>query len=233
MWRNAWVLLALGTVASSGAVQGPCAVPVWEISFPSPDAQLQGLVEVRGSACLGGDFSFYKFEYQAAAHPNHWVWVFSGDREVVNGILGFWDTTVADHGDGVYDMVLTVVRRDGNFVQTPLRRVVVANAQPLASPTPQGTTTPTLGPGPPGPGTPTATFVIPVPTAVRIEASPIVIGLPTPNPARGGGLSLPDTGPFLRSFLCGAFLAVAAFGAVGAVGILRKRPGTPEAKTRL
>ncbi|MBI2846146.1 MAG: hypothetical protein HYX86_06340, partial [Chloroflexi bacterium] len=98
------LLLLLPTAEAQPLLQSPCSSPVWEVSSPTAGAQLSGVVEIRGSACLAGDFDYYKFEYLPPGGASGWVWVFRGEQEIVNGLLGLWDTRPGSDtfGDGTY-----------------------------------------------------------------------------------------------------------------------------------
>lgn len=225
------VLALLVFVPSAGAAPGgqsPCSSPFWEISSPTAGARLQGTVEIRGSACLAGDFNYYKFEYLPPGGVSGWVWVFNGQQEIVNGLLGLWDTRPGSDtfGDGTYTIRLTVVRRDGNFHETPLRQVLLANQQPVETPTPEGTATPESTSIQ---ETPTP-IIIPQPTVVQVQPTPfpevvVTPGTITPSGDDTGLLTLPDVGSLGIACLSGGVAALLAFGVAGIMIFWRRGSG--------
>ena len=188
--------------------------PIWEITSPRANAQLRGTVEVTGSAYLAGDFSFYKLEYAPASLPGGWIFLLEGRQEVLDGLLGAWDTTTV--ADGTYLLKLTVVHLNSQFQETAPRQVVVANAQPTETATP--TATPEASPEP------TSTIIIEQPTVTRFVITPLATRIATP-PSRDGGLgtaTLPDLSSLFRSFLGGTLVGGAVLAVVGAVFLLRR-----------
>lgn len=211
------LLLAFGGLHLDLSVSGAdprSQNPIWEITSPRANAQLRGTVEVTGSAYLAGDFSFYKLEYAPATVPGGWVFILEGRQEVLDGLLGVWNTATVP--DGTYLLKLTVVHLNSQFQETAPRQVVVANAQPTETATP--TATPEASPEP------TSTIVIEQPTVTRFVITPPPTRIATP-PSRDGGLgtvTLPDASSLFRSFLGGALLGGALLAVVGAVFLLRR-----------
>ncbi|MBX7251556.1 MAG: hypothetical protein K1X50_06185, partial [Candidatus Promineofilum sp.] len=81
----------------------------------------QGQWSVVGSAG-GDDFAYYRLSWFSGLMPEamHLI-VARGETAVADGELGVWDTTLLD--DGLYTLLLTVVRADGTFdeVAIPVR----------------------------------------------------------------------------------------------------------------
>lgn len=223
---------ALLLFALPAEAQSPCSSPQLEISSPTAGALLSGSVEIRGSACLGADFNFYKFEYLPPGGVSGWVWVFNGRQEVVNGLLGVWDTRPGSDtfGDGTYTIRLTIVHRDGNFQETPLRQVILANREAVATatPTPEGSPTPE---GTAGEATPTP-IIIAQPTVVEIQPTPFPGVVVTPAPSNGrddgsGLVALPDLGSLGVACLSGGIAALLGFGLTGFLVIWKRGSGSP------
>lgn len=138
-------------------------------------------------------------------------------KEVIDGLLGSWDTTRVP--DGAYFLRLTVVKLDGNYEQTPPRQVVVANAEPTATPTPTEVPTPIL--------TPTVVLATPTvvviqPTGVRFTPTPILVATRTSLPEIPSSIPLPDMGIVFNSFLFGALVAGALFAFIIIVTLIRR-----------
>ena len=134
------------------------------ITYPPETEVLRGSVQIKGSAVHG---DFWKYELAAAPQgTQNWFNIAAGESQINNGVLGVWDTrTVAD---GPYTIRLRVVRRDGNYDEYYVQKVVVANTAPVATPTPETTPTPTATPTPKPP------------TATPVQLTPEI---PTPTPA--------------------------------------------------
>ncbi len=196
----------------------PQAPPICEITSPAANARLRGVVEVRGSAYLGGNFSFYKLEYSPAEAPDAWVVFATGYKEVVDGVLGSWDTTTVP--DGNYNLLLTAVKGDcANYERTPPRRVVVANAEPTPTPTPTETPTPTTVPTV---VIATPTVLVVQPTVVRPTPAPIPTTTRTGLPGFPEAITLPNMSVVLRYFLFGGLVAGALFIFVGVVFVVKR-----------
>ncbi len=134
------------------------------ITYPPETDILRGPVEIRGSAVHP---DFWKYELSAAPQgTENWFNIVIRETPVENGVLGVWDTrTVAD---GPYSIRLRVVHRDGNYDEYFVRNVIVRNAGPEPTATPQTTPTPTATPTPKPP------------TATPVQITPQI---PTPAPS--------------------------------------------------
>ncbi len=100
------------------------------VSSPEPWAVVgrqespQGQWPVVGSAG-GDDFAYYRLAYFAGLLPEEMQLIVErGETAVEDGELGVWDTTLLD--DGLYTLLLTVVRADGTFDEVAIP-VTVAN----------------------------------------------------------------------------------------------------------
>lgn len=187
------------------------------ITYPPETEALRGVVEIRGTAVHP---EFWKYELAAAPFGTQNYFVITVvEEQVVNGVLGRWDTRSV--GDGPYTLRLRVVRRDGNYDEYFVMRLQVANTEPPPTPTPAATPTPTVTPTPQPPtATPVVlTPVIPTPTPAP-TASPTVTPAVAAVADDGGLLpGVEDLGSLLSrltaAFLRGARLVLLAFLAVG------------------
>ncbi len=136
-------------------------------------------------------------------------------NEVIDGLLGSWDTTRIP--DGSYFLRLTVVKPDGNYERTPLRQVVVVNAEPTVTPTPTETPTPT-----PTVVLFTPTVVVVQPTAVRFTPTPTMVATRTSLPEVPSSITLPDMGIVFNSVLFGALVAGALFAFIIIVNLIKR-----------
>lgn len=217
------LLLSLLLVVSS-RISAAAPLPQeqrYEITSPRPNEQVRGSVEIMGTARLGPQFQFYKVEYASAAQPG--VWTPIGDlhwEERTDARLETWHTTALP--DGTYYLRLTVVKQDGNFVETDPVTVRIANTQPAPTPTPEESPTPT------------PTIVLPTPTTAIVEQPTVIRSRPTATPepeveaspavapGASASVSIPDVGAFVRQFVFGAFVATVIFLFVGVVFLLRR-----------
>lgn len=92
-----------------------------------PWSIVSGLLSITGSA--GGDgFSYYRLAYFPGLLPEAMqTLVARGETPVESAELGAWDTTLVE--DGLYTLLLTVVREDGTFDEVAVP-VTVENARP-------------------------------------------------------------------------------------------------------
>jgi len=153
-----------------------------EITSPSEDEHVSGVVQVMGSAVVP-DFQHYVVEYGIGPDPIGWGLV-AGDRTapVEQGSLADWDTRGLSNG--VHSLRVVAYDNHGNGREARVR-VVVDNFQP---PTPIPTRAPTRTPMPP----PTETLVptdTPAPTETALPtgtasptATPTKMGLESPTP---------------------------------------------------
>jgi hypothetical protein len=173
------LLLILLTTSSPG-----WAAPLMQarsvITYPTDGTTISGVVEVRGIA-THPNLDFYQVRYAAGSEPtgnSQWVdFAIVDGTQVENDVLGAWDTTVIP--DGEYTLALAVWGVDdsaGPYVFF-VTRVIVNNAQPVASPTPSE---PTATPEP----MPTA-VIGPTPTPVSVEQPATPTPRPSPTPRSG------------------------------------------------
>ncbi len=125
--------LPLPTEACNPNIQQPIIV----IDWPTPNAEVQGLVEVRGRVVVY-NFNRYQIEYGIGASPATFSLV-DGPYTISHPnseLLGRWD--VSQLPNGPYTLRLNVVTNDGGFANVD--HVVIVN-NPLATETPPPTPT--------------------------------------------------------------------------------------------
>ncbi len=134
------------------------------ITYPPETEVLRGSVQIKGAAVHQ---DFWKYELAAAPQgTQNWFNIAGSETPVQNGVLGIWDTRTVP--DGAYTIRLRVVRRDGNYDEYFVQKIIVANTTPVETPTPETTPTPTATPTPKPP------------TATPVQLTP---NIPTPTPA--------------------------------------------------
>ncbi len=223
MLRLRWIVLGLvllGLLPSARASAQDQGVAV--ITAPLEGAVVSGLVPILGTAT---DPRFQRYELVFGYDPNPTnTWFSIGEpsnSQIVNDVLGRWDTTGL--ADGVYVLRLRVYWSDRDFFETFARRVRVQNATPTATRAPAVTDTPM----------PSPTVVAATPT--RAAGTQPVIALPpisTPRPTPGpGGIVGSSGSPTLSTrlnarmiaaaFLDGVRLTVIIFAFLGAYAGLR------------
>ncbi len=217
--------LALGAFAAPVA-QGPKPV----ITQPEPDAAVRGTVQVVGSA-THPQFLRYELYYAPFPVPSDSAWIFIGDahfQQQPAGLLGTW----ASGGlpDGAYGLKVRVVRADGNYTDSDVRRVLVANRRPVETPTSAVTREPTEIPPPLAP-TPTVVLAVPTVQMPRVTVTPTLQAKVTPTAIVGevrptatpSAASLFDVDRLVKTaktaatYTAGLFVAMGAFFAVKAI----------------
>ena len=221
MHRQASVIILIAILLALIAVRGVAAQPSLQspqvqITSPEMGEELRGQIPIVGSASIAS-FQFYKVEFGVG--PNHQQWAVIGDlhdKQVLNGQLAIWETTVLP--DCVYTLKLQAVRQDGNWDEFLVRQVVVVNAKPSSTPTPTVTPTQKTTPTPRATPKATATLQIIAPTAA--------LSMPTVTPT----LSRPeqrnqlpiDPESWGQSFIYGGAAMGAVFILLGIVFGLRR-----------
>lgn len=199
-WLFAFLSLSLLLLASSPAALaqgGP-------ISYPPETEVVRGVIEIRGTAVHP---EFWKYELAAAPFgTGNWFNLGVSETPVQNGVLGRWDTNTVP--DGTYTLRLRIVRRDGNYDEFTVQRVLVGNAAPAATATPAESPTPTPTPTR---EPPTATPVVITPDIPTPTLAPLPTVTPLPG-ADGGDSGEPESGPSTAETLSSlAGRAAAAF----------------------
>lgn len=85
------------------------------ISSPQPDSEVQGQVEIMGSA---NTESFWKYElfYKLESQGDDTYQYFDGATTPIDdGVLGIWNT--GELAPGQYDLRMRVVKKDGNYAE--------------------------------------------------------------------------------------------------------------------
>lgn len=81
------------------------------ITYPTVNAVLRGVVQIKGSAYIE-DFDYYKFEFRSEGEPE-WSFIQRFEEQVTAGVLGAWDTSPLSAGK--YWFRLLVIKKDGNY----------------------------------------------------------------------------------------------------------------------
>ena len=187
------VTLLFGILFGQAVFRAQAAVlkqaPQGVIEEPKEGAKVRGEVRISGIATRP-DFLRYEL-YYTTWPPKQDRWVLIGDLHFTQqpgGLLGIWDTRGLP--DGEYALRLRVVKPDSNYLETAPRKVIVANNEPVEtptrvqlSPTPKYTPTPLPSPTPLVISTP-----IPTPTS-QPTPTPVIAG---PNGGGGNGGSSLD-----------------------------------------
>ncbi len=108
---------------SYDAIQAPPINPVANITSPQLFADVNGVVQIVGTAA-GDGFLYYRVQVGKGLNPQEWIQVGSDTTTpVTNNILAEWDTTELS---GLYAVQLVVVR-DGQLVDTAVIQVTISN----------------------------------------------------------------------------------------------------------
>ena len=224
-WLFILIVLVFAAVGWTGAfaappTQGEQAV----ITSPQNNAVVRGLVPIQGSA-IHPQFQFYKVEFAREPVVGEAYTIVGAihQQQVTGGQLEVWDTSQVP--DGSYTLRLRVVRLDGNYSEYSMVQVVVANAQPTATPTPAVVVTkpPTVTPTP-LPPTPTIVIEQPVMSNTLPISGPVVVPTraPLPTPAGDQGMSFNlDVAPLQTACLYGAGVGLGIFLLFGFMAALR------------
>jgi hypothetical protein len=109
---------------------------------PAPDAPVRDVVQIIGTA-VHPEFQRYELYFAPSPVPSDQSWTFIGDahnNQQPLGLLGTWDSRSVP--DGAYALRVRVVKQDGNYIDSDIRRVIVTNTRPAETPTPEVTDTP-------------------------------------------------------------------------------------------
>lgn len=182
IWISAMVIVmvALAARGTAPALAAPnardCSAGNAAILAPQSGATVSGLVQIEGTASLGGDFQYYKLEVAPTGTEAWGDLAGQAQQQVVNGQLGVWDSAAVPAG--TYTLRLRVVDPTGNYCETTVGNIVVGSSLPPtieATPLPVDTPAPTEAPpiqnavptqlptaaGPAGTGTPARTITPP------------------------------------------------------------------------
>jgi hypothetical protein len=213
-----------------------CTAANAAITAPQAGVALNGLVQIEGTASLGGVFQYYKLEVAANGTENYTVIGGLVRQQVVNGQLGVWDS--ASVPDGTYSIRLRVVDTTGNYCEVLASGLQVQNSSP---PTPTSADTPTPAQTEVTPSSavvPTAAPTIQIPGATEPASAPAETPAAATSATRTpGGISfLPGgfstdsiTGPlgdilnsFARAFLFGVMAMAGILLVVGVIFYVRR-----------
>jgi hypothetical protein len=102
-----------------------CLNPAAVLTSPAAGEQIQGLVEIRGTASIP-NFAFYKIEIRSSDPSANWQVITAGTEAKTDGVLGVWDTSLVVNG--VYLLQLVVTDTAGNAPLPCVVEVVVVPA---------------------------------------------------------------------------------------------------------
>lgn len=211
------LVLALQPMRASAQEQGTAV-----ITSPLDGATVSGLVLLTGTA-THPQFVRYELAFSYSPNPTD-TWFTLQDpalTQVVNDVLGRWDTT--NLSDGLYVLRLRVYWSDRNFLEAFARNVLIQNAAPTPTPFPtavEATPAPLLALTlPPPAGTPAtqALIVLPPPSTPRPTTN-AVIAIGGGNTLAGSRLNMSAIG---AAFLDGVRLTLIIFALLGLYAILR------------
>jgi len=230
--RAAFVLLLLLVMTISppqfGAVrQQATPDPGARLAAPAAGATIFGAVTISGTANTSG-FQNYRLDYLAQADPAS-GWQPIGRQvaqQVTGGVLAQWDTSALK--DGVYQIRLRVILRNGTVLEDYIRELRVQNQQPTPLPTfpptltppaaaTAGATLPPLIQQPPS-ATPRAVTATAVPSLPPPTTVPLALSTAAQDSGSGGS--------FGGAVCTGAILALIGFALYGGYGALRSRRRT-------
>ncbi len=195
------------------------------ISSPAAGSSINGIVQIEGTASLGGDFQYYKLEVSPAGREAYNAIAGLVRQQVNGGQLGVWDS--ASVPDGVYTIRLRVVDPTGNYCEATVTGLQVNNsAAARATDTPAPTET--EGPVPTS-VVPTILPTINVPGSELASGEAQATAEATPEgtqtPGSGGTSLLPggiDLGNIAGAIgqLVSGYIRAFLFGVIAMAGIL-------------
>ncbi len=185
VWIAATLVAGILYPAAAAPNMRDCSGGNAAILAPTSGTQVFGIVQVEGTASLGGEFQYYKLEFAPAGTEGWADLVGQASQQVVNGQLGVWDSAAVP--DGAYSIRLRVVDPTGNYCETIVTNILVQNAAP-PTPTVEVTATPEETEAPP--------IQNAVPTPLPTTPAPEVTGTPEPTetPEPGGPTATPEPG---------------------------------------
>lgn len=103
------------------------------ISNPFPNAIVQGSIAIIGSAIHPG-FSQYRLEYASQPNPQNLWYPVTGavHAQAINSVLGIWNTDSENVADGLYQLRLSLLLRNGGVRTAQVTNIQVRN-QPVAA----------------------------------------------------------------------------------------------------
>jgi len=209
-----WIILFLMPLSAFAQEDGGLV----EVTAPLDGQPLFGLIEITGTAQHPSLFNGYALEWSNAQNPDVWLPIQQRvNQQVVNGILGQWDTVGGAVPDGVYQIRLRMFLADGTFRDVVVRGLVLANSAPTGIPTVAiFDATPTLPLLPASGESPTPLIqqpptVIPRPTFAQ----------PVLDSGASGGDALINFGAAQSAFCSGVFFSLLLFGVI--IGYLALR----------
>lgn len=107
------------------------------ITSPTTDAQLFGLVEIRGTVTHPSLFDGYILEWSNIQNPDVWLPIQQRvNQQVTEGLLGQWDTVLQAIPDGLYQIRVQMLLTDGSVQTAQVENLNLVNSAPTPLPTP-------------------------------------------------------------------------------------------------
>ncbi len=220
----AFALLAMPGLAAPPRLN--CTAANAAITAPTSGAVLNGLVQIEGTASLGGNFKYYKLEVSPSGRDAFNTIGNQVPQQVAHGQLGAWDS--ASVPDGTYTIRLRVVDATGNYCDNPEATVTGLQVQNSAPIKPTDTPAPTETEGAvPTSVVPTFIPTIKVPagenTSGQIQATeqPTPSGTVTPSSSSSlfGGINLGGITSAVGDIFSG-YIRAFIFGILAMAGIM-------------
>jgi hypothetical protein len=195
-----------------------------QITTPAEGAQLFGLVEILGTATHPSLFDGYVLEWSNVQNPDVWLPIQQRiGQQVVNGVLGQWDTAGSNIPDGSYQIRLRMFLTDGSVQDFVLRSLTLINSAPTDLPTvipAQATSTlsvlPTAGPSP-------TSIILQPPSVTPRPTFESPLQDDSGSSSDSGNSTVVNFGAAQGAFCTGVFFSVGLFALIIAYIALRSR----------
>lgn len=136
--RTKWLGWLIVFFISMPLAQAPAAAETIVISAPASGEALQGVITINGSTSDPGFVSAeLSFSFSSQRSPRTWFLIQSFEQPSPAGKLATWDTGAVT--DGVYDLRLVVMLKDGTQKEVVVSGLRVRNYTPVETNTPSPT----------------------------------------------------------------------------------------------
>jgi hypothetical protein len=125
-----WLLVFL---LSLTVAQAPASEETVRISAPGNNEVLQGVLTINGSTTVS-TFASGELQFSYNKTPKTWFLIQSLEQPVLDGKLAAWDTNSVT--DGVYDLRLVVIMKDGSQKEAFISGLRIRNYTPIETRTP-------------------------------------------------------------------------------------------------
>jgi hypothetical protein len=120
-----WLLVFL---LSLTVAQAPASEETVRISAPGNNEVLQGVLTINGSTTVS-TFASGELQFSYNKTPKTWFLIQSLEQPVLDGKLAAWDTNSVT--DGVYDLRLVVIMKDGSQKEAFISGLRIRNYTPI------------------------------------------------------------------------------------------------------